>query len=418
MSLDFRNNNIPGLIVLLVAINTILLLFNSQSILSALILIVSSIFLVSETATLIPLIFVTSINSSITVIPGVGGIFYYSFLLLLSCIFKGELKISNVKVLILIIIYSLWLIISSVFSITGEVFGVLRVMVAVVPLIIVSCYSVNHSELNKYMFVMAVTASIYICLKMYLQPVLYVIENYSVQITISEDVNPNTLAQSLIIFYLIIFVSALELKHYWYFIFCIFSVIPIIVIGSRTVFISLVIISLLIFVLSTSITRLKKFMIVSVLLVVGSFAMNLVISANARLDAGTIIQDKGSGRFHTWEHMMNKTIPENYLTGIGYGKDNLTKLGYEVDADNLYVDILCQLGIPGFILFFILIACIYIYLLQINKLSAKIAQSFIMFIILVGIGETIFDSFIFWFIIFYSLVSFQFLPSHKIKIVL
>lgn len=146
--------------------------------------------------------------------------------------------------------------------------------------------------------------------------------------------------------------------------------------------------------------------------------MGFIVQTNSRMAFDTIIEDRGSGRFDTWEKLFQYTIPDNLLLGIGFGRENYTRLGYLVDGDNLYVDILTQLGLVGLIIFFYLLFTIFFNLRKIKTPYSKVAQSLILFILLGGIGETMFDSFLCWYVIFFcaiTIVGSKFIGNQFIK---
>lgn len=408
------SSSIPIIKQLIIAICCMLLLLDPHPIWGTIILIIFSLYLSKNPVYLVPLIFVASVSSSIVVIPQLAGIFFYLYLFLFVCILKyNGHNTSKNNILILIVIYALWLLFSAYNSITEETALVYRILVAVIPIVICGRYKLDQDKLGYSMLVMATASSIYIIIKLLYNPILFLpgegaLDTYSsssaIQLTIARDINPNTLAQFLLIAYLIIYTYALEYKVKKLFLLCLLPIIPIVIIGSRTIFLSLIIISAILFLLSTSISTKMKVFAGLTLFVIGGTMMEYVVSANNRLGFNTIIENKGSGRFTTWESLFDNVIPNHFFAGIGYGRANFAALGYKVDADNLYVDILTQLGIIGFIIFF------SIFLLQLKSLrktktiNSKLAQSFILFIVFAGLGESIFDTFLCWIILFFILL--------------
>lgn len=417
ISLDFKRNlysSIPIKTQLLIAICCILLLLDPHPVWGTIILIITSIILSKNPVYLIPLIFVTSVSTSIVVIPKLAGIFYYLYLFLFICLLKYGINTSKKNnTVLLIVIYALWLLFSAYNSITGETAIVYRILVAVIPIAICSRYPLDQSKLGYSMLVMAIASSVFVIIKLLYNPILFLpgegaLDTYStnsaIQLTIAREINPNTLAQFLLIAYLIIYTYALEMKVKKIYLLCILPIIPIVIIGSRTIFLSLIIISAILFMLSSSISTRKKIFISVISFVLGGTLMEYVVSTNNRLGFNTIIENKGSGRFTTWESLFNNVIPEHFIAGIGYGRSNFTALGYSVDADNLYVDILTQLGIVGFCLFFFIFICQFKSLRKIKSINSKLAQSFILFVLFAGLGESIFDTFICWIILFFILL--------------
>lgn len=419
-----NSNNISYFDAFLIAISSVLLLIESNSSIIATIIIGASLRLALNPVTLIPLIFVSSVSSSITAIPGLAGIFYYLYLFLAACCCKNKFILPKSKAVYFLIIYAIWIVISSLQSVTGETSQAYRILVAIFAIILGSMFKLDHKQVINYLLIMAIACSIYIIYKISYEPILFLpgegaVESYSansnIQLTIAKNINPNTLAQFLLIIYLIIFNYALELKKQISFI-CILPILPILIIGSRTIFISLIAISMIQFILTSKVSKKTKLLTIFLGSIFSSFLMNIAISTNERLAIETIAENKGSGRFDTWNELFNHVIPNNLFCGVGYGANNLSKLGYYLDGDNLYVDILTQLGIIGFILFFTFVLILFINLKKGNSTANKIAISFILFIFWGGMGETIFDTFIFWAIAFYSLSIITNNQIHKIII--
>jgi hypothetical protein len=73
----------------------------------------------------------------------------------------------------------------------------------------------------------------------------------------------------------------------------------------------------------------------------------------SRLVVSSFMEDQGSGRFVTWALLWQDVIPRYWIRGFGVGFANYLALGYQFDADNMYIDLLCQVGIIGSILFYL-----------------------------------------------------------------
>lgn len=419
-----NKGDIPKWVLFTVAICSVLLLTDPHSSLTTIALISASLLLMPYPVAFIPLIMVSSVSSSITVVPGLAAIFYYIPLYLLSCIIRKKRKVRIKNFLPLIFVFAFWLLVSSYNSVSGETALALRMLIAIIPLAFGALFIMNLRDLNKLMVITAIFSSIYIIAKLIYSPILYstgdelVMTSVNSGLTIAKEINQNTLAQFLLINYLIVFVSAIEQKKNLLFLFCLPQLSSMLLTGSRTIFLSAIIISLIVFILSTSISKTKKIALILVILFLGSSIMGFIVQTNSRMAFDTIIEDRGSGRFDTWEKLFQYTIPDNLLLGIGFGRENYTRLGYLVDGDNLYVDILTQLGLVGLIIFFYLLFTIFFNLRKIKTPYSKVAQSLILFILLGGIGETMFDSFLCWYVIFFcaiTIVGSKFIGNQFIK---
>ena len=395
------------------SISCILLLIDPQPLFANVVLFFLSLLVARNPVNLIPLIFISAISTSIVVIPRFAAVFYYTYLFFFAYLVKHRFKFKWDKNRILIILFALWILLGAYNSITGEVFLVYRLLALILPLVLCTSCKLNITSLISGLLTISVVSSVYILYKILFNPVLFLpgegALNYSysselVQLTIAREINPNTLAQFLLIIYLILFTFYLEIKKRILLLFCFISLISVLIIGSRTIFLSLLMISFILFMNTSSISKIKKIFIITFFLIMGQVLLNFVIDTNNRLAFDTIIENKGSGRFDTWNSLFSNVIPNNFIMGIGYGRQNLTHLGYDVDADNLYVDILTQLGIVGFILFFVIYLRLLKYVYNLKDFPAKVAFSLLLFILFAGLGETVFDTFIYWIIIFYTLL--------------
>jgi O-antigen ligase len=225
------------------------------------------------------------------------------------------------------------------------------------------------------------------------------------QLTISEEVNPNTLAQGLLLAYLIIYTVAVSVRKWWLLIFAVLPIVPMMMIGSRTAFITLVVISILVLLFDSRISKKLKTLILLLTLLCIPTILNYANQFNERLDVDSIVEDDGSGRFDTWSMLVDNVIPNNPIMGVGYGRVNLERVGYAVDADNFYVDALSQIGAIGLLL---LVLMLIFYLKPLwgkQDVNSRLALSLLLFIPIAGFGETIFDTFIFVFILLYAALA-------------
>ena len=89
----------------------------------------------------------------------------------------------------------------------------------------------------------------------------------------------------------------------------------------------------------------------------------------------------------------------NFVKGIGVGKENYEYYGFKVDADDMYVDLLCQTGIVGFVLF--LTFYVFTLILLWKKRGGNRDLDFLIAVFLAylveGWGESVFDTPMFWF---------------------
>lgn len=403
---------------LLLVISCYLLLLEPTSSIRTYVLIVSSIALLFEPLSFIPLLLTTSISSSIAVIPGIAGFYYYSYMFLIGCMLKYSLVIGKKTHRLCLILYLLCLLISANSSISQDYEFTIRMLVACVPILVIPNIAVNNDsqKILQYTLIGAIFVTIIVALKLLFEPVLYVpgddmispysdIDNF--QITISESINPNTVAQSLLLCYVIMFIYGINTNKWQIYALSVLPVIPMLIIGSRTVFIALLSITILFFMWKANLKIATKFIIAIFLIIFCNIILDWFATFNDRLLLEMISEDRGSGRFDTWERLFNNVIPNHLMTGIGFGRVNLDLIGYDVDADNMYVDSLCQIGLLGSISLMLMILSLIKVSVKQKSILSQIAFAMLMFVLIVGAGETVFDTFIFVFIILYTTIVAQ-----------
>ena len=406
------------LYAILLALNVFLLLSGMHSSVITLTLIFSSLLLVLHNPlALVPLMYVTAITSKFVVLPNIAGYFYYIILFVIGSVIKyQQFSVKGVSSWgIFTLLYIVWLIISSSNSISGSFELVSRMMVAIIPIFFISIFEYkDNGSLPIYMLVSAITLSTYVLLKLHIAPEWYIASADSdislmnllnAQITISEDLNPNTLAQSLLIAYIITYTIAINWKKWWLLLFTILPITSMIIIGSRTVFITMLIISIFALLFSIKRSILWKVIAIAAVVICLTSILKHAESINERLDIETIVEDDGSGRFDTWHSLIKNVVPLYPVAGVGYGRVNLSKLGYSVDADNMYIDALSQIGIVGLMLLLVMIFCYFKMLWRMQDITSRIAVSLLFAILVVGFGETVFDTYIFTFVLFCAVLA-------------
>ena len=188
-------------------------------------------------------------------------------------------------------------------------------------------------------------------------------------------------------------------------IFVIIGFISVIFMGSRGSMFAGIIIAAIIYLKSEN--KYKITILLLLLLALPFMGILLHEEVLSRFKISNLIEDKGSGRFTLWEIIITYIISNNkILFGIGYGGDNVREIvkedffGVSLDADCFYVDLLAQMGIIGLVLLFYFLA-------RIIKFDKKntLNNSLIFLSLLVGIGESMLDWNLFWFIIALAFVN-------------
>ena len=400
---------------LFVVCSCCLLLLSAPSKIVTLALAAMSMVLFLEPVTLLPLLFVTSISSSIVVIPGIAGYFYYTFLFVVGCFVRYKFKPSVNFRILWILVYVIWLLVSAQLSVSQNTAPATRMAFAIVPIMLVPNFSFSETKVRRYMLLGAIAISITIALKLLIDPVLYspgaynpyYTDDVAVQLTFAEQVNPNTAAQCLLLSFIVIYIYAINHSKWNLLIVSLIPLIPIVMIGSRTVYIAVICVAIISFIVWAKTKSYQKIVIVLLLAIFGGLILEGASSINERLMLESITDDQGSGRFYTWDALFNNVIPIYFISGIGFGRSNLDAIGYYVDADNMYVDALCQLGVVGVVVLLVMLIALGGDILKKHTTVSRMALAMLLFVFIVGFGETVFDTFIFVYILLFLLISKQ-----------
>ncbi|WP_097568026.1 O-antigen ligase family protein [Escherichia coli] len=112
-------------------------------------------------------------------------------------------------------------------------------------------------------------------------------------------------------------------------------------------------------------SRVKSFLIlgvVSLFIFMYGLTNEYFLSFLNRLTGGEQT-DISSGRFSTWTSLL-VLISENPIFGVGY---RLTTEKYNLIPDNMFLSLLVETGIIGFILYFSFLTCLLIYVIKYNR---------------------------------------------------
>jgi O-antigen ligase len=296
-------------------------------------------------------------------------------------------------------------------SLSGDITAGVRMCVALLPLLLVPIFGFDGERMMKYLLITAVVASIYITVKLIFDPVLFIPEDYNkfsnvdLQITISSDINPNTVAQALFLLYIIIYVYLVNNRRWYLLLVELLPMLSIVLVGSRTIFVTLMSISFIMYLYASRTRMTRKIFLVILAVFLGLLVFMWGTSLNDRLILTSIMDDRGSGRFDTWQYLFNNVIPTNLMFGIGYGMTNMYDLGFDVDADNMYIDALTQMGVIGLSFIALILGSIWKRIRRNMEICSQVAVALIMFVLIAGIGETMYDTFIFVFILLYGIIS-------------
>ncbi len=414
--------------ILLVVLSSYIVLADMHSYITTLILMASSITLMLwQPLWLIPMSFLTSISPTFVAVPGIAGFFFYTYLFVIGGLLKCRLNTSG-KISIataLTLLYAIWIIVTATYSISGETEHAIKMLIAMIPIFVAPIF-IQESDINTdHLFIIAVVFSGYVLAKLLFSPVLYIAtvddtityhNMLNAQLTISERINPNTLAQGLLLAYLIIYTIAISTRKWILLFFTALPIAPMLMIGSRTAFITMIAISVLVLMFDPKFSKKLKIAITLLTMLGIPSILNYANKINDRLNVESIVEDDGSGRFDTWRMLVNNVVPDHPIMGVGYGRANLERIGYAVDADNFYIDALSQMGIVGLALLILMLMFYMKPLWGRRDVSSRVAISLLFFVFIEGFGETVFDTFIFIFILLYAVLARESINKKKADI--
>ena len=403
--------------LILILASSLLLVSKIGGIVSSIILIAMSFFMYSNPVSFIPLIFVSAWHIGMVVVPGFAAIFYYSLIFLVSASMNsyGFNHSKIIKPLRTAMLFGVWLLISGAFAITGNWYESFKIFMYILIAFLCSKIRINSMDfVNKSIVCIAVVMSVYFFVVSYIFPLKFSLVDRS-QYTNSDitdlntiiwGVNPNTAAQIVLIVFAILFCYSLSKRKFGLLCISLLNFATLIFLGSRTSFFTVAFVSAVYFFFVSKMNGVKKLGIGLFLLIVAFgvfYYSDGVTSRVSRLNANSIIEDGGSGRFMTWEFLINDVIPNYLFSGIGVGRDNYRAIGLLYDADNVYFDVLTQTGVIGLFLFLKML--METLRDSVGKLSANKNYHFLIFILysylLIGVGESIFDIPIFWGVFLY-----------------
>ncbi|MDO4800671.1 MAG: O-antigen ligase family protein [Prevotellaceae bacterium] len=279
------------------------------------------------------------------------------------------------------------------------------------------CASSKILGINESLYFLKKTAPIILTIilaKLLMFPVPYVIEgNYSILVlnSVSKVINPNQLAQ-LIAVILFLLVTTLKENNKILSIACIvFSIIILFLLKSRTsLYATLAVSASYLLFVSGRIKFKHKLIIACCAILFVALQLLTAIQLDStgtithkeskEMSIASLVASGGSGRIFTWKVAISDIIPQHPQLGIGLGSENYEALGYEYDCDNLFLDLIVETGFIGFALFFVFYIITTLEVHRGNDKTGKIIKYLLFMILCFGIGETVFDSFFMWSIVF------------------
>lgn len=393
--------------ILLCVMSTLLLISKTDFIIYDFILVLLSFPLLRRPVSFIPLLFVASWSQTFGVL-GLGAFYYYYLLFIFSLFFSNKMDkeyVGKSSLTLAYLCFALWIILTMFKSVSHEMSYAIKLSITIVLVFVATNFRFNSSGYcNKCVLWISFTASFFFFYRSAFCPVEYVVEtarSWGTEVetftSIMEGVNPNSASPIVAILTIILLIECVKRHNPIYLIPSLLNMYTMVFLGSRTSFYAMAIVLAYYFFMFTKVSRRVKIIAIIVALLVMAFAIHFINTMDTHL-ADSVVEDEGSGRFVTWALLMVNVVPKYWLWGIGVGRENYDALGYSFDADNLYIDLLCQTGIVGFALFFYLLLFTIRKARQISKISNTTDYVYIILVgfIFFGVGESIFNTLLFW----------------------
>lgn len=397
---------------IILLISVLLLIDGIDNVIEYIVAFLLSLSLYKKPEAYIPLIWVSSWYSRMIVLPFIGAFYYYSLLFLLSSFSQNRFtseRQDNHNLIIVSLFFVLWIIVNLLFAIVPEYDIVIKLVVAVLLFVsIFKIHLVDIEGIGQSIIYISILSSVFFAFRLFFSPIVYSVESimdwgtyiYS-STTFMPELNPNTAAQIIVFISIVLSYSIIKNKKYFLTVPLLLNFYTLLELGSRTSFFTLLLVFGIYFLLISKQSIIQKISII-ILVLFAYFVFVSIwgdIAANSRIANESILEDGGSGRFFTWTSLLMNVFPRYWYCGIGIGRNGYNALGYIFDADNLYIDLLCQIGIIGFLLFF----SIYFIVFKLSFSSLKNGTSnqeysllFLIAFLFLGIGETVFATPIYW----------------------
>lgn len=379
------------------------------------ILIILSIPLLRRPETILPTLFVSSWSISFAVW-FIAAYFYYASLFLIAILLnKRSIYIIKKRhpAFRYAILFILWITAMGFLSISGDKYIPIKIGLYIVPMVLCSNIFIKRLDFTRRAFLInAITFSTFFLFTILLSPYHFTIEGKyfsRTSVTIIHDLNPNNAAQIVLLLYLILFCYFVPRKKFLRMSVALFNLITLFFLGSRTSFYSLIAATAIYFIFILKQKKRTKLVLLICITLLVYFAIQIGYSAEnfTRLNYHSIAEDEGNGRFINWYNFFQSIVPHYWLTGIGVGSENYKSLGFLFDADNMYIDLLCETGILGLILFLLMYSKIISTNIKVVISDKRYHFCFIYLItfLVVGLGESVFDSPLIWFLLMYYILS-------------
>jgi O-antigen ligase len=380
------------------------------------VLITAILFIIAKPIYITPVYFISSLSGSFYAVPnGIGSVSrYISVLLILSLLIQlirsknlAKKSIFNNTLFITLILFNFF---SSALSLSTSFNSFFLILQNLLILFLFSKYkTIDISSVYKLLFLSAYITFLLIIFELYFKGTnIFFIQS---RLSINEEVNENRFGMMLVQLGVIILFplfrtnSSISIK-------IISSItLPLIIIlivltGSRT--------SLIAYLLTLFITYLflykklsfGKLVIMLMFFLTIFFTWNFlleIVPFMNRFTLSNVTESGGAHRFGSIVILLKEIIPSHPLFGIGLGGENtmiaLKRFGQGLlPAHNIIIDMLTQIGLIGFVLYFYLFKKIIQKILSQRSLDSIMYMPIMIVIaaLINGIGETIFFEKFLW----------------------
>ena len=407
-----RKISFSNILLALIIISAFILILDWGRSYAGFILVALSLPLVMCPASIVPLLFISSWSSSIAII-SFSAFYYYLLLFVVSLIISRKqwtwMKGNNIPPVV-ISIFAVWLIVSGALGVTGDIYGPFKLSLCIVfPLICSKIRLKKTIFCDKAILYLSVILSIFFLVRALFFPIEFTVEDaVKTDFTVVKGMGTNCIGQVIVILFLFSFCYFVSIREWTGVAISLLYFATLLFLGSRTALYSSIILAGCFLVLNRGIGLKRK----AIVLAICAVALPLLFYISSgfenagRLGIGTVVENQGSGRFINWAMYAVDIIPKHIVSGIGTGLDNFMELGYSYDSDNLYMDLLCETGLPGFVFFFTIFVSLAVTLAKLPRTPHRKLLTYLLFsFLLTGMGESVFDNTLTWFVFGYVILS-------------
>lgn len=358
---------------------------------------------------ILPVFIISSLGNTFFAYDGISISRIIGFLLIAACLIaqiRNRIPIKKIGFIFLVIFF-IYTLISSAFSITGSFVSFIVFMQSLVVVFLLS--QLRNINLHNLSWILIISSVVTIIIFSFWFKE-NIIELGIQRLSVSEDTSINRLATMISQLIAILFTGFFipgknKLMKIILFSTILIGLTLIIFTGTRSaliaIIVSIVIITLYFFKIHTK----KVIIYLPLIILVGYLFINQFqefdIHVLKRFTVEEVQDDGGSGRIGVWKALVPKTFEDGLFFGFGFGAENVYDLakqyGFRFSAHNLLIDMFIQMGLTGLILFFT-----YFFILA-KKLLKSIDNPYILVPVMIlltglinGIGETVFLEKFFW----------------------